>query len=77
MTKLKKAECKDPIQSLAKDWWHGLPEPKPSMPSWSTFKDWLRANRYDHYLNFKGSIAGTDADAELWFDQALGQTWRN
>jgi hypothetical protein len=51
------------------------PEDKPEHPSWSAFKAWLHEKHYSHYLDFR-SVAGTDYDAEAWFDDELGQNWR-
>src|ERR1700722_1206111 len=70
-----KPECESAIRSLASQWFHALPDPTPEHPSWSTFKTWLRANGYSHYLEFR-SVRGPDADGELWFNQELGQSWR-
>ena len=39
------------------------------------FKDWLSANHYSYYLNFRSRM-GSHYDAEAWFDDELGQTWR-
>lgn len=64
------------IQSLAKGWYDGLPNPKPGHPSFSTFKEWLAKNGGSQYLDFR-SIAGPLFDAEMWFDEALSQSWRN
>jgi hypothetical protein len=44
-------------------------------PSFSTFKTRLSQNHYSLYLDFL-STAGSDHDAEMWFDHELKQTWR-
>jgi hypothetical protein len=72
---MKKSECEQPIRSLARQWRDTLPAEKREHPSWFGFKDWLRQNRYDHYLDFR-TPAGADYIAEMWFDDALGQNWR-
>lgn len=72
---MKKAEAEPAIRALATKWFYTLPEEKREHPSFGTFKAWLSANRYSHYLIFRSSI-GADYDAEMWFDDELGQTWR-
>lgn len=71
---------KNPNQSRSLGGWRPtgfatLPKEKQGHPSFSSFKDWLSANGYSHYLNFR-SVAGADYDAEMWFDDELGQNWR-
>lgn len=46
-----------------------------SHPSFSDFKAWLHEEGYSYLLDFR-SVMGADEDAEQWFDQELGQTWR-
>jgi hypothetical protein len=72
---MKKAECEQPIKSLAIEWRATQTSAEHEHPHFSAFKDWLRANGYGRYLDFRSRM-GADYDAELWFDQALGQTWR-
>jgi hypothetical protein len=72
---VKKPECEKAIRHLCRQWFDQLPTPKPEHPSWSTFKRRLADNHYSGYLNFR-STRGADADAEMWFNQVLRQTWR-
>lgn len=44
--------------------------------SFSDFKSWLSDNGYSHYLDFR-SVAGSNYDAEMWFDDYFKQAWRN
>ncbi len=74
-TRMKKADCEQPIKSLAIEWRATLNGEQYEHPSFANFKDWLRANGYSGYLNFRSRMSA-DFDAELWFDQALGQAWR-
>jgi hypothetical protein len=52
-----------------------LPDGKREHPSFYAFKDWLSANHYSHYQNFRSRM-GADYDAEAWFDDELGQNWQ-
>lgn len=72
MKKMKKADCEQPIKSLAIEWRNTLRGEKYEHPSVYAFRNWLEAKGYGGYLNFR-SRAGSDYDAELWFDQALKQ----
>jgi hypothetical protein len=72
---VKKPECEKAIRDFCRQWFDQLPMPKPEHPSWSNFKQWLGDNHYSGYLNFR-STRGADADAEMWFNQVLRQTWR-
>lgn len=72
---MKKAECEQPIKSLAIEWRGTLQGNEYEYPSFYAFKNWLHAKGYGGYLNFRSRV-GADYDAELWFDEALRQTWR-
>jgi len=72
---MKKADCEQPIKSRAIQWRATLTGAEHEHPSFYAFKDWLRQNDYGGYLNFRSRV-GADYDAEIWFDQALGQLWR-
>ncbi|TCU75262.1 hypothetical protein EDE08_103482 [Bradyrhizobium sp. R2.2-H] len=72
---MKKSEAEPAIRSLATIWFDTLPAGKREHPSWYAFKDWLSANNYSHYLNFRSRISA-DYDAEMWFDDEFGQNWR-
>jgi hypothetical protein len=74
---MKKSDAEQAIRQLCDEWAREaqLTEADLKHPSYSTFKSWLSAKGYSHYLNFR-SVAGADYDAELWFDQEFNQTWR-
>jgi hypothetical protein len=72
---MKKAEAEKAIRYLATQWANTLSEEDKEHPSFSAFKGWLAANRYSGYLDFR-SVMGANYDAEAWFDEELGQTWR-
>ncbi len=72
---MKKSESEPIIRGLATDWLRTLSEEKQEHPSFSAFKDWLSTKGYSHCLSFR-SVAGADYDAEMWFDDELGQNWR-
>jgi hypothetical protein len=74
-TKMNKADCEQPIKSLTIEWRGVLSGQEYEHPSFYAFRDWLRTNGYGGYLKFRSRM-GAEYDAELWFDQALGQTWR-
>ena len=76
MKKATKPECETAIRHLVHEWFDALPNPKPDHPSWYAFKNWLGEKHYSPYLDFR-SVRGADADAELWFNQELKQTWRD
>ena len=73
-----KSDCESAIRHLCDQWAEecGIPKPAIEQPSFADFKRWLSAKGHSHCLNFK-SAAGPDHDAELWFDDEFGQTWRN
>ena len=73
---MKKTEAETAIRALATEWAMGLAEAEREHPSFSAFKTWLSQKGYSHYLSFR-SIMGADHNAETWFDQELGQAWRN
>jgi hypothetical protein len=65
---MKKAECEKAIRHLCHQWAKGLSDAELEHPSFSAFKTWLSQNHYSLYLDFP-STAGSDYDAERWFDQ--------
>ena len=74
----KKADCEKAIRYLCSAWAkeRGIPSRPEFQPSFGDFKSWLSQKGYSHYLNFR-SVMGPLYDAETWFDQEFGQTWRN
>lgn len=71
-------EAERAIRSLCRQWIadvYGGELPAGTHPSWSDFKVWLELKGYSHYLEFR-SRRGANADAELWFDDEFGQSWR-
>ena len=75
---MKKAECETAIRQLCHEWAEarGIPITPSDHPSFANFKSWLSERGYSRYLRFR-SVAGPNYDAEMWFDQEFGQTWRN
>jgi hypothetical protein len=76
---MKKAQCRESLSSLYSVWREarGLPLPDGSLHfSFSDFKTWLCENHYSRFLNFR-STAGSEYDAERWFDDEHRQAWRN
>jgi hypothetical protein len=75
---VKKAECEEAVRHLCGEWAKakGIPIPSEEQPSFMAFTNWLSEMGYSRYLNFQ-SIRGPDADAEAWFDDEFGQSWRN
>ncbi|MEC8194920.1 MAG: hypothetical protein VX228_01070, partial [Pseudomonadota bacterium] len=65
------------IRSIVHDWANEQPNRQSAdwHPSWYEFKTWL-LERHPRALSFR-STGGADMAAENWFDDELGQTWRN
>jgi hypothetical protein len=61
--------------SKADDWFATSLKEKQRHPNFLAFESWLNEAGYGSYLNFR-SIMGADYDAEMWFDDELGQYWR-
>lgn len=73
---MKKDDCEAAIRQLAHDWAKTQPQSSDWHPSFSDFKEWLGKSGFGHYLKFRSVMPAVD-EAERWFDQELGQTWRN
>jgi hypothetical protein len=73
---MKKAEAEKAIRFLSHTWFTGLPADDKKYPSFYTFRSWLREEGHGACLEFKSTM-GADYDAEMWFDDALAQNWRN
>lgn len=73
---MKKAESEKVIRSLSTQWFATLPPEDKEHPSFGVFCNWVRANGYGDYLDFRSRM-GPSNDAESWFDNELGQSWRN
>lgn len=73
-----KADCEKAIRALCHEWAAeiGIPIPSVDQPSFLKFKSWVEERGYGHYLKFQ-SVRGAHNDAEQWFDEEFGQTWRN
>lgn len=72
---MKKAECEKAIRSLSTKWFATLPEDEKEHPGFGSFCRWLHENGYGSYLDFRSTM-GPSYDAESWFDDELGQSWR-
>lgn len=74
---MKKDEAQRIIRALTHDWVRstGFNKASGEMPSFSDFKTYVEQRTPDA-LRFR-STRGPIEDAETWFDQELGQTWRN
>ncbi len=72
---MKKIASEPIVRALARERFNALPEAEQKHPSFVQFKDSLQQKGYGHYLDFRSRV-GADCDAELWFDEELGQTWR-
>jgi hypothetical protein len=74
---MKKDEAKQALHQLFGKWKNDTSQPTgpDDHPSYIIFKNWLSEKGYSHYLHFR-STAGSDFDAEMWFDQYFNQTWR-
>ena len=69
---VKKAEAEAAIRHLATKWASETNYvAKPGWyPSFSDFKDWLSANHFGHYLNFRSTFSASTV-AEHWFEDEL------
>lgn len=72
-----KDDCGRAIRSLCHRWRRdtGQQDTPPEALSFSQFHGWLQ-QRHGQYLEFR-SVLGPREEAERWFDQEFGQTWRN
>ena len=73
---VKKNEAEQAIRSLSTKWYRTLSETDREHPRFGVFVRWMRENGYGGYLEFRSTM-GASYDAEMWFDQELGQSWRN
>ena len=75
---MKKADAEHYIRHLCYEWGDAMGIPRPSIeaPSFYSFKEWCTEKNYGHYFEFR-SKTGSHRDAEQWFDEEFGQTWRN
>jgi len=73
---MKRPECQAAIRRLTRDWAAGQDRPVGWNPSFVEFVDWLKETGNSQFLEFRSTM-GARNDAEQWFDQELGQTWRN
>lgn len=73
---MKKGECEKAIRYLCHEWRSncGLSDTPPEKLSFSRFFSWMQQN-YPAYLNFRTSTS-VSYDAEMWFDEEFGQSWR-
>jgi len=69
---MKKADAEKAIRHLAWEWAQetGFVSKPGYYPSFSSFKSWLEANGYRHYLDFR-SRCGAEYDAEHWLEDEL------
>lgn len=44
--------------------------------SWSDFRNWIKA-RHPGILQFRTPTGSPEYFAEMWFDKATGQSWKN
>ncbi len=72
---MKKDEAERAIRSLCTTWAETLDSDAREHPSFYQFRDWLSASGYGMYMDFKSRM-GAAYDAEMWFDDELGQSWR-
>jgi hypothetical protein len=72
---MKKSEAEPAIRQLASQWHRDLPDDQKEHPSFGAFTSWVHQIGYGRYLDFRSTM-GAHYDAEMWFDDALGQNWR-
>jgi len=69
---MSKAEAEPRVRHLAHVWAEetGYVAKPGYYPSYSSFKSWMEANGYGHYLRFR-SRCGADYDVEHWLEEEL------
>jgi len=72
---MRKDEAEAAIRSLGTQWAATLSSDDRAHPSFLTFKTRMQNNGYGGYLNFR-TVFGADFNADMWFDDELGQNWR-
>ncbi|QHL90991.1 hypothetical protein GVO57_09370 [Sphingomonas changnyeongensis] len=74
---MKRGDAEKAIRSLVHDWAreHYRPASPEDFPRFSEFWSWLE-RVMPEATNFRGVERARDV-AEHWFDEELGQTWRN
>lgn len=74
-----KAEAEAAIRSLSREWalerYRSRELPPDAHPSFSEFRVWLVGRSLSGCLSFR-SRGDAEDEAETWFDDELGQSWR-
>ncbi len=75
---MKRTEAEPAIRALVSQWAKaaGVQVGSAEQPSFSDFRRWAEAQGCGGYFAFRSTMGALD-DAERWFDQELGQAWRN
>lgn len=75
---VKRSEAEPAIRHLARQWaeQNGIKMGSTTQPSFSDFRRWAEGEGYSAYFRFRSTMGALD-DAERWFDQELGQGWRD
>ncbi|MBV7379373.1 hypothetical protein [Maritimibacter dapengensis] len=74
---MKKSEAERIVRYAAHKWVEETEQDLSSAgePSFYEFREWL-LERWSNALDFRSTM-GPNNDAESWFDDELGQAWRN
>jgi len=75
---MKRSEAESAIRHLTHQWARqtGVEVGSAKQPSFSAFERWADERGYSGYFRFRSTMGARD-DAERWFEQELGQSWRN
>lgn len=73
---MKKDECEAAIRQEARAWAETQDQTHDWHPHFADFKKWLESRGHGHYLSFRSVMPAID-EANRWFDDELGQDWRN
>ena len=75
---MKRTEAERAIRPLVRKWAKetGVQHEQEEVPEYLEFRSWVNSQGYGHYLTFRSTM-GAFEDAERWFDEELGQAWRN
>lgn len=74
---MKRSDAEQAIRPLVHKWRHdsGQTDVPANELHFSAYRAWLYEAGYGHCLQFRSTM-GTDYDAEMWFDEELGQMRR-
>lgn len=75
---MKRSEAEPAIRHLVHQWAKeaGVAVGSTEQPSFSAFRRWASERGHSAYFTFRSTMGALE-DSERWFDQEMGQSWRN